>query len=273
MTKTRRPLVVVASAALVTGAGCSLLVGAELSGGEATAPTIDANVESAATPIPDAGVSAPDAEVSAPDAALDGGLLAIRGFSKTARQTATSMAIQRPPGTRDGDVILAAVRWAGTFSDGTWTTLLTQRGCGADAGASSASLLLWVGYRVATASDPVSWTVTSSSSAAGEAIAVAVGDVTVPPDDFAAKQNDAGAAAEVPSILVQRALARVVATYATSSALSWGTPAGLERITNTEALAIFSSTHPSGSTPTWPMPAPPATVCSLSAAVALPARP
>jgi hypothetical protein len=260
---------VVATASILTG--CSLLVGDDLAGGDdspADAGTArDADVgpprDDASTPPPDAGS----------DADVESGIV-VHGFSKTPRVTTRSLAVVRPTATKEGDIIVVAVRWIGTFYPGQFKPLLETRGCvpRPDGGLPDLAGFLWFGYRVATAADPATWSVGSSNDAPGEVVVVAIGGSNgTPLDDSKGQVNPAGTA-ESPSVMVQSVVSRLLIGFSSPGPVAWPTPAGLTPVTSTESLALFTTVLPAGASPAYAMPPQLTTTCSIGAAIALPPK-
>ncbi len=260
-----RGLAAILAASLATG--CSLLLGENLAGGgEESAP--DAAIETSSGED-----AAPSDAGTVPDASIESGIF-VRGFSKTPRVTTRSLTLVRPAATQVGDVILIAVRWLGTMFFGTFKPLLETRGClpAPDGGSPSLAGYLYFGYRIAAADDPTSWSIGSSNDSPAEAIVVALGGTPgVPLDDSRGQVNPAGTA-DAPSVMVQSIASRLLVGFSSPGPVAWPTPEGLEPVTSTESLAIFTKVQPKGATPTFSMPSGLTTTCSIAATLALPPK-
>ena len=156
---------------------------------------------------------------------VGGAVPTLRAFSSGSNNASTtSITLTRPAGTVAGDVMLASLSVRGTSTvtaPAGWALIRTDT--------YTASLRMHSYWRLATASDPASWTWTFSGSrlAAGTIHAYSGVNTTTPIDASGGQAaSTTSATATAPSITTTVSNTRLVAFFANMSNSTWTPPAG-----------------------------------------------
>ena len=161
------------------------------------------------------------------------------GFSFTSGNTSGSLTIARPTDAVAGDVLLAGMTWenehttANPVAPSGWT--LVQRN-------GDNALGQFVYFRVATASEPSSYTWTGRlTNAAGAIVAFTGVDTTAPVNASAGQVNSTNGQITTPSVTTTRANVRLVGIFGTLSTVTMSAAAGMSVIWHGSSSGTGSS--------------------------------
>lgn len=153
-----------------------------------------------------------------------------------------SLPIGKPSGTVTGDVMVAAIGFrpeTATITPPSGWTLARRIN---NSGATANGLAIY--YKVATASEPSSytWTFSSSTGTAGGISAFSGVDTANPLDAENGQATASSLSHATPSITTTVANTMLVASFAFSSSATWATPSGMTGAFNVASLTVPNST-------------------------------